>query len=338
MAAGKGRLPRPSSRAITGVIALAAALGVVQLYSPPHSFLRRPFAPGAVLAMPGAEPAPTAFGRSGAVQVRFALPGEAVEYPLAITDDTASLSYQWVRLTDAVPVDSGRALDGDTVTVPAEPGFYQLALVRGAVRRVLDEITVAVLVPFEAKKGPELNGYRIGTFLAERRGSGDAELPEGFVEVTPEAMDLPISKHLRLADFVTRDGQKTWPRYAAVSPRLLDKLELVVARIVEWRGDSAQVKVLVDVHSAFRTPFYNGYNRFARDSRHQYGDAADVAIDANGDGRLTASDAKIVADAVEAVENHYPDLVGGMGVYTSAKYNNPYVHIDARGRRARWRG
>jgi len=45
-----------------------------------------------------------------------------------------------------------------------------------------------------------------------------------------------------------------------------------------------------------------------------------------------------VALAVEVVEKDHPDLSGGMGLYTSRRYRTPYVHIDARGRRARWRG
>jgi hypothetical protein len=49
-------------------------------------------------------------------------------------------------------------------------------------------------------------------------------------------------------------------------------------------------------------------------------------------------DVRIVAKAVEEVEQLYPDLVGGMGLYTSRRYSHPYVHIDARGKRARWRG
>jgi uncharacterized protein YcbK (DUF882 family) len=120
---------------------------------------------------------------------------------------------------------------------------------------------------------------------------------------------------------------------------VLDKLELVLDLISERLGDSGHVRILLNVHSGFRTPVYNRtVQRAANDSRHQYGDAVDVAIDANGDGRLSVRDVKLVAKAVEEVEQLYPDLVGGMGLYTSRRYSHPYVHIDARGKRARWRG
>jgi len=77
-------------------------------------------------------------------------------------------------------------------------------------------------------------------------------------------------------------------------------------------------------------------SRSARDSRHQYGDAIDLAVDANRDGKVSAADTRLVALAVEIVERAHPDLVGGMGIYTRS--GPAYVHIDARGQRVRWRG
>lgn len=321
----------------TFVIALVMAGGVIQFYQPPKPLVRAPFGAEAGIFIPAAEPAPSALGKSGAVQMRFSLPGDPVSYPLEVQGDPSSLAYEWLRFGDSARADSARALAGERLVAPSEPGFYRLALVRGSVRRMVDGMTLAVLVPFEDKHGSSIDGYRIGTFLAERLGDG-TERPEGFVRVTAADADVPITKHLRVGDFLTRDGQTQWPRYAAISPRVVDKLELVVAAVARTLGDSGRVPVALNVHSAFRTPLYNGYNRFARDSRHQYGDAIDVAIDANGDGRLTASDTKLVARAVDTVEGEHPDLVGGLGVYTSRKYNQPYVHIDARGIRARWRG
>jgi len=199
-----------------------------------------------------------------------------------------------------------------------------------------------VLVPFTEKVGSTLNGYRIGTYLAERLNSAHkATPPEGFIEVQPKDLGLRITKHLTLADFVAHDGQDAWPRYAAVNPRLLDKLELVMAKVTEHRNSvrPSDAPLAVDVHSGFRPPLWNRLvKRSAQDSRHQYGDAADVTIDANGDGRYTLEDSRLVAQAVETVEREHPELVGGMGLYTSHRYHTPYVHIDARGKRARWTG
>jgi uncharacterized protein YcbK (DUF882 family) len=195
--------------------------------------------------------------------------------------------------------------------------------------------------PFEEKLGTMLNGYRIGTYLAERfrRSRVEKDHPDGFLEVYPQHLDLPVSKHLRLRDFLTHDDQKdVWPKYVALNPRLLDKLELVFAELANHRPEAASPLEL-DVHSGFRTPAHNrSVQLAARDSRHQYGDAADVVVDANGNGAFDRTDYRLVVAAVEAVERSYPELVGGLGVYTSRRYSKPYVHIDTRGTRSRWRG
>ena len=317
-----------------------SALGVLQFYDSPHGLLVPPFAEEPILSLPMVAPAPDAFGTSGEVKIRFALPGERVEYPLEVSGDPSALSYQWVRLADSATASDPRPLSGADVVAPDAAGFYQLAMLRGDERTIVSGMTLTVLVPFSRKLGTSLNGYEIGEYVAERFGARKTERPAGFVEIAEDELNLPITKHLRMADFVAHDGQVGWPRYAAVNPRLLDKLELVMAQIALWRGGpDSQVQVALDVHSGFRTPVYNrSVKRSARDSRHQYGDAADVTIDANGDGRVTLVDSKLVVLAVEAVERSHPELVGGLGLYTSRRFLTPYVHIDARGRRARWRG
>jgi uncharacterized protein YcbK (DUF882 family) len=334
---GEARALR-SGRASWGalIVSLAAALLFLGVYRPPANIGAVPFASAAVM-VPPVRAAMSAFGRSGDVRIRFALPGEPVEYPLEVGGDPKSLGYSWVRLDDSVTVDSVRPLQGERLVAPPEPGFYQLAVLRDGVRRIIEDLTVTVLVPFEEKRGPILDGYTIGTFAGERRGAA-TDRPEGFVRIDEATAELPVSEHLRVGDFLTRDNQQVWPRYVAIDPRVLDKLELVLDAIRELRGDSTGVEIELDVHSGFRTPFYNSRNRFASDSRHTHGDAIDVAIDANGDGRITRSDTRLVAEAVEHIERRHPDLVGGMGIYASGKYRQAFVHIDARGSRARWRG
>lgn len=319
---------------------LVAALGVVQFQNPP-AFLTRPFerAPVVQARLPQVSISPTAFGKSGEVRVRMAMPGDSVEYPLEVQGDPTALAYQWVSVLDTVPADSVRPLDGARIAAPARPGFYRLALVVGEQRQILDDLTLTVLIPFEQKTGPELNGYRIGTYLAEKLG-GDRERPEGFVEVLDRQLArLPVSRHLKLGDLISRDGQTQWPRYLALDTKLLDKVELVLEELSLIRGDSMPLDLRLNVSAGYRTPSYNETVQLAAtNSRHQQGDAVDLAVDADGDGRFTSRDVKIVALAVERVERKHPDLVGGLGEYTSRRYNTPYAHIDARGRRARWRG
>jgi hypothetical protein len=338
---GQSRAPQgpQPARVISFALWLAAAVGILQFYTPAQPYIgRTPSAQTTASLLPFVVPSPNAFGKSGEVKVRFSLPGERVEYPLEVRGDPTRLAYQWLRAGDTVAVDSMRSLASSSLVAPPEPGFYQLALVRDGQREVVDGLTLSVLMPFSQKLGSTLNGFRIGTYIAERLDGAQERLPEGFVEVEPSDVDRPVSKHFRLADFMTHDDQDTWPKYVALSPRLLDKLELVLAELARGRTvDPAQLAL--DVHSGFRTPSYNRtVARAARDSRHQYGDAADVVIDANGDGRFTIADSRLIALAVETVERDHPELAGGMGLYTSRRYRTPYVHIDARGTRARWQG
>ena len=125
---------------------------------------------------------------------------------------------------------------------------------------------------------------------------------------------------------------------------LIDKLELVIDELRLMGVPVNRMKVM----SGFRTPQYNakgvGSGR-VDNSRHQYGDAADVYIingskdwmsDLNGDGKVNTKDAQVLATAAERVEQKYPDLVGGIGIYKATSAHGPFVHIDVRGNRARW--
>jgi len=329
----------------TGVIFLGAIVASLQFVRPTAAAPLGPFArianADSVLAV-GASA--NAFGASREVRLRFALPDKPTEFPVEVSGDPSSLSYAWIPARDTTADTELRPVNGSSFVAPSRPGFYHLALVRGSTQQILAEPTLAVMVPFEQKVGGMLNGYRIGTYLADRLRHKDH--PAGFLQVNESDLALKVSKHLRLGDFITHDQANVWPKYVALNPRLLDKLELVLAKIgghtafaeVAGEDDDAQ-DVAFDVHSGFRTPAHNsGVWRAAKDSRHQYGDAADVAIDADGDGRVTLKDETIVARAVDQVESEHPDLIGGLGLYTSHHYRTPYVHIDARGKRSRWKG
>jgi uncharacterized protein YcbK (DUF882 family) len=337
-------------RLATLLIVTFAALGVVQFFRPAGAAARGPFSRwtsaetrfvrAAALGRGGhAEASPDAFGRSGEVRMRFAMPGTTVEFPLVVGGDPRTLRYEWLRLGDSTALDSSQALRGADVVSPRRPGFYRIAVRRGNDREVMNEPILAVLMPFQRKVGGMLNGYRIGTYITERLASArNGDHPEGFLEVGSSHIQLNVSTHLTVGDFITHDSQEdVWPKYVAINPRLLDKLELVIAEVQRNRGRVRVIDLALGVHSGFRTPWHNArVPRAAGDSRHQYGDAADVVMDANGDGRITARDGMLVANAVDRVEYEHPDLAGGLGLYTGRQFRTPYVHIDTRGQRARW--
>lgn len=320
------------------VLSGMAAITAVILYQPPGELLAGSSAESARLAVPVVEAGPESRGVSGDVQMQFVRAGERVAFPMHVSGNAQGFTYQWIEVRSNNSADVARPLYSDTLLVPLTPGFYELAVTRAGVVQRITEPRLAVLVPFELKLGSTLNGYQIGRYPAEWAHDEQAERPAGFVEVREADLDLQLTRHIKVRDFVTHDRQTVWPRYVAVDPRVLDKIELVMRELARRRGEE-RMDFDVEVHSGFRTPIHNSsVEGSARDSRHLYGDAADVAIDADGDGKLTIFDAYRVEQAVDWVERLHPELAGGLGVYSSRRFSTPYCHIDARGERKRWRG
>ena len=276
-----------------------------------------------------------AFGHSNAVRVRVALPNDRMRLPIAFGGATVGMQSQWIGF-DGKSNEPGSPWPTDGVLrAPSRPGSYWLVVSRGGVTDTIADLALFVEHPMPNARATGINGYHMGRWPK----ASDGIVPRGFIEVTQRVSDFPLSPHLRLSDFVVHDAQDGYPKYLHVREPLLDKIELVVGEIAQMRGrDPSTVKL--NVASGFRSPAHNGeLSGSAQDSRHMYGDAADIAIDANNDGKLTEIDARLVAAAAEVVERKHPDLVGGVGLYiTTEGAGWPYVHIDVRGRRARWRG
>ena len=240
------REPRVRRHAATGVVLLASAVGIVQFFYPGLAMGRSALA-GAATAEPSfASPSVNAFGRSGEVKLLFAMRGEHITFPLAVGGDPSTLSYEWTSLLGDETAFAAQPMGGADLTVPQEAGFYYLTLVTGKDRQVLKEPIVAVMRPFQDKAGSMLDGYKIGTYLAERlRGGRDKERPEGFLKVYPQFLDIAVSKHLRLHHFLTHDEQAdVWPKYVALNPRLLDKLELVFAELERMQRAGQNVRMM----------------------------------------------------------------------------------------------
>ena len=121
-----------TDRLATFIIVLLAALGVVQFFRPAGAAARGPFGRfatsearfvrAAAMGRGGhAEASRDAFGLSGQVRMRFALPGTTLEFPLAVGGDPRALRYEWVRLGDTTSADSSHALRGANVVSPRRP-------------------------------------------------------------------------------------------------------------------------------------------------------------------------------------------------------------------------
>lgn len=258
--------------------------------------------------------------------------------------------------TAAVTGEKGAGLSGkvfarfvmpeDWISLASLPGSeVSTAALHGAPATTAS--TVFTMRSFGQKVRAWLNGYRLGYWPAEkgRRLRSEAyRNPDGFIEVTPDNEDTRVSEHFRLRDFVSHDQKEVWPKYVVLREPLLDKLELVIEDLNDHGVNAEGMRI----RSGFRTPAHNFAVRgegSARDSRHQFGDAADVFIDQegngkmsdlNGDGKVNFADVKMILDAVERVEARYPELVGGTGLYAYSGRSGPFAHIDVRGTRARW--
>jgi len=231
----------------------------------------------------------------------------------------------------------------DWISLASIPGAQMAsASVAGGTTHTAE--TVFTMRSFGQKVRALLNGYRLGYWPQEkgRLRSEAYRNPDGFIEVTPENEDTRVSEHFRLRDFVSHGQDNVWPKYVVLREPLLDKLELVIEDLNDHGVNAEGMRI----RSGFRTPAHNQAVRgegSARDSRHQFGDAADVFIDQvgngrmsdlNGDRKVNFADVKMILDAVERVEARYPELVGGTGLYTGR--NGQFAHIDVRGVRARW--
>ena len=243
---------------------------------------------------------------------------------------------------------------GEVVAAPKGSGVWRVLLALGSAVRPVSNFNVITMLPFSAKRNGKVGLYYVGTWPSEKGRVGPKAAPAasyanpaGFIEVTQQTADTPVSEHFKLRDFLTHDQPNVWPKYLVLEPKLIDKLELV---LIELEAQGINVRG-VKVMSGFRTPQYNagGGNTGGRAnlSRHMYGDASDIFIDSDGngqmddlnrDGRVSIEDSKVISAAVDRVEKAHPELIGGAGVYTAAAGHGPFIHIDTRGYRARWSG
>lgn len=243
-------------------------------------------------------------------------------------------------------------LGGDTAAAPQGAGVWKVLIAMGKALQPVSDFSVITMLPFEAKKSGRIGSYLIGSWPAERGARGPSKAPAdryanptGFIEVTPENQGTYVSQHFRLKDFLTHGQENVWPKYLVLSPRLVDKLELVLKDLEERGIDTKGVHVM----SGFRTPSYNaggGETAGRADlSRHMYGDASDIYIDNDGngvmddlnrDGKVDINDSRVILEAEERVERANPELIGGGGLYRAAAGHGPFIHIDTRGYRARW--
>jgi hypothetical protein len=161
--------------------------------------------------------------------------------------------------------------------------------------------------------------------------------------VTAANRDTWLTPHFQLHQFECKQSGAD-PHFLVLTTRLLAKLETLLEA---FRGAEIEATTLF-IMSGYRTPAYNrAIGNQTLYSRHAYGDAADVFIDEDRDGRMDdldgdgdgdAADARRLYDIANelADEDAYRPFLGGLALYGPAPHRGPFIHVDTRGKRARW--
>jgi len=235
-----------------------------------------------------------------------------------------------------------QARSGSVVVTSNEQDRFGYARVRAGGR----ELTLALvsMVPYDAMQNGRLDGYRVGEYSAQPlKGLPSYERPKGFIRLTDAKAGVRVADHYRLSDFQCKlDGET---KYLVLRTEALLKLEILQHELEAEEGLRFD---RFTVMSGYRTPFYNArIGNETGNSRHLYGDAMDIFVDTNRDGRMDdvnrdgrvdAGDARFILRVASRIDEspEWGWLKGGAGVYHANSAHGPYIHIDARGYVARW--
>lgn len=229
-----------------------------------------------------------------------------------------------------------------TWRAPDEPGLQTLTVRPEASAPAT--LNVFVQVPADRISDGFLNGYRIGTYpRLPLRNNPVYMPPAGLVEVHPDMLDLRVSPHFTLGQFLCKQQPNHWPKYLVLRESLIAKLETILAE-VNRRGIRTDSFVIM---SGYRTPWYNRSIGNVAYSRHVWGGAADIYIDNSGDGqmddlnhdgRIGTRDARVLLNIINDLyeTGRFKRFLGGLGLYGPRPHRGPFVHVDARGEVVRW--
>ncbi|MEP4149037.1 MAG: D-Ala-D-Ala carboxypeptidase family metallohydrolase [Halioglobus sp.] len=263
------------------------------------------------------------------------LPGETLALPLL----SGSLEQAVLQPSSGVDIVlQGNALQ---IAAPEKPGLYpvKLQLASGEIR----EINVFVMVPASTIEDGSLNGYRMGPGPpGHPRYPELYRAPAGYIEVNEALLDVRLSPSFTLRQFLCKQ-ESDYPKYVAVKESLLVLLEGLLAAVQERGYPAATFGVI----SGYRTPWYNKSIGNVPNSRHVYGDAMDLYLDVDGDGKMDdldrdgdqdLQDVALLAEiADEFMRRPGNSLVfGGVGRYGKTSRHGGFVHVDTRGYAARW--
>lgn len=271
----------------------------------------------------------------------FVLPGEEVE--ISIAEENKDEVYTFENSGGQYLYQKENSFGWQA---PAESGFYQLTIkYRGSTERSSEiKLNAFVLYPRAEKNGQYLEDFRIGNYPEIPADKKEYySKPEGFLKIDESLLDLNLTPHFKMEQFLTRQSTEL-PQFIAIKESLLLKLEFFLAE-VNKAGYQAETFGIV---SLYRSPYFNkklGNNTHF--SRHLYGDAADIYIDnsgnqwmddLDGDGHSNLNDATILYNLALKFDQkkEYSNLQGGLSSYKGNGVRGPFIHIDTRGFHVSW--
>ena len=250
---------------------------------------------------------------------------------------------------------------------PRKVGLYPVTIfhpTRGATM----VLNVFVMVPFFQLDSGYLNRYRVGNYpRVPFKQLPTYHPPRGFIEVTRVNENVLVSPHFRLRQFLCKQ-ESEYPKYLVLDSRLL----LVLETILKKANETGYHCPTLEVMSGYRTPYYNrAIGNSTTYSRHIWGDAADIFVDANprdgemddlnGDGVVDLQDTAALYNIVnkmyeprlqrfltsgfmneprvqQLLTDGFMDesrlqqfLTGGLARYRETRAHGPFVHVDVRG-------
>lgn len=302
-------------------------------------------------------------------EVSVKITATSVGDPLVIAAPGQSASastaeqYRWTAERGTLLNVSGRTL---TFRCPDEPGTCLLtancflgATIKGAdgkdtTRNQEATWTMAFFVqyPFDREGVGAIDNYPIGIYPNEESSGVPSSVqshlaaytpPEHFVRIGKDERDIRISPHFKLGEFRSPYNEND-PTFVAISPRLITRLEALREALTTSKLPEPRLVIL----RAYISP--NEKNMLERKklslsefTRHLYGDAVAIIVDAdadgrmddlNGDGAINVKDADALARSVEETARSCR-IFGGVGTYAGATDpllpDTPFVTFDCRG-------
>ncbi|WP_194441575.1 D-Ala-D-Ala carboxypeptidase family metallohydrolase [Pseudoalteromonas simplex] len=221
------------------------------------------------------------------------------------------------------------------VYAPENAGFYSLVLSN---KKTSKRLLVIVKKPFNANN-KQLNNYQIGLYPAPYKGYTQYSAPNGFIEIFEKDLTRQLTPHVQVKNVICKQVSG-FPKYLYVNNDGLMMLEDLLSFV---QNEGIKVSKFAFI-SGYRTPHYNRSIGNGKHSRHQYGDAFDLYVDEdgdgrmddlNGDGKLTIADVDVLYKVFEKFQKQ-SRYNGGIGRYKPASHHGGFVHIDNRGFTARW--